>query len=68
MISSVKEVMNADQLLNPAKEDAIDRIEDLNNIVTCLFIIEHVISYWIVVITSKIICQFTYFVEENTSL
>ena len=45
VISSVKEVMNADQLLNPAKEDAIDRIEDLNNIVTCLFIIEHVISY-----------------------
>ena len=43
VIPSVKEVMNADQFLNPAKEDAIDTIEDLDNIVTCLFITGHVI-------------------------
>ena len=45
MIPSVKEVMNADQFLNFAEEDVIDRIEVPNNIVTCLFIIGHVISY-----------------------
>ena len=45
MIPSVKKVMNADQFLNPAEENVIDRIEVLNNIVTCLFIIGHVISY-----------------------
>ena len=45
MISSVKEVMNADQFVNPAEEDVIDRLDDLDNIVTDLFIIKHVINY-----------------------
>ena len=45
MISSVKEVMNADQFVNPAEEDVIDRPKDLDNIVTCIFIIKHVINY-----------------------
>jgi len=65
VIPSVKEVMNPDQFLNPAEEDAIENLDD---IVTCLFIIGHVISYWIVVITSNITCTFTYFAEGNTSL
>ena len=45
MIPSVKEDINVDQFLNPSEEDVTDRLEDLYNIVTCLFIFIHVISY-----------------------
>ena len=68
VIPSVKEAINVNQFLNPSEEDVTDKLEDLYNIVTCLFIFRHVISYLRVVISSKITCTFTYFAEGNTSL